>query len=126
MAGSRRTPRDADRLKGRLRNHARGDIAELYAELYFIAQGFWVARTMHSTCPYDLVVANEEGQINLIDVKTSYIRSRGKFAGYARRRARTPIQRKLNVALIYVDTETGEVTLTRKTRDLIFGMTRVV
>ena len=105
--------RPADKIQGRVTSHVRGDCAEIAAELYFVSEGFWVARTMHATCPYDLVVANEAGELMLIDVKTTYIRSNGVNKGHNRSVRRSDLQRKLGVRMVYVNLDSGEITFSR-------------
>lgn len=85
--------------------HARGAASEYYAAAALAEAGWWVAKTGGQHCPFDLVAVQMNGtpKIALLDVKT--------MPKGARPRHLTAIQRTLGVKIIYVDLDTGGVSI---------------
>ena len=87
------------------RAHARGAASEYYAAAALAEAGWWVAKTGGQHCPFDLVAVQINGKpkIVLLDVKT--------MPKGARPRHLTTIQKSLGVKIIYVDLDTGGVSI---------------
>ena len=87
------------------RAHARGAASEFYAAAALAEAGWWVAKTGGQHCPFDLVAVQINGtpKIVLLDVKT--------MPKGARPRHRSGIQKILGVKIIYVDLDTGGVSI---------------
>lgn len=75
--------------------------------------GFFVAKAVDPSCPFDIVIVDKNGKIELIDVKTITYRktNKGKTlknkpkGSYKIYRAPTKEQKKLNIKLMMVDYE---------------------
>lgn len=75
--------------------------------------GFFVAKAVDPSCPFDIVIVDKNGKIELIDVKTITYRktNKGKSlknkpkGSYKIYRAPTKEQKKLNIKLMMVDYE---------------------
>ena len=75
--------------------------------------GFFVAKAVDPSCPFDIVIVDKNGKIELIDVKTITYRktNKGKSlknkpkGSYKIYRSPTKEQKKLNIKLMMVDYE---------------------
>ena len=86
--------------------HIKGDRAELIAQEFFIKKGFYVFNNISQHGPVDMVVMDKDGYVMLIDVKALSLRTKH---GWKVNRIPTKEQAKLDVQLIFVDLETGNV-----------------
>ncbi len=86
--------------------HIKGDRAELIAQEYFIKNGYYVFNNISQHGPVDMAIMNKEGHVMLIDVKALSLRTKN---GWKVNRIPTKEQAKLDVQLIFVDLETGNV-----------------
>jgi hypothetical protein len=89
----------------------KGSRSEIIAAAHLVEIGYYVfSPVVHQQGPIDLIAINQQGHILLIDVKTD-----GKRINTGRKhpsriyRIRTPLQKKLNVVLAYVN-EDNEVS----------------
>ncbi len=85
--------------------HIRGDLAEYLAQMYFLSQGYYVFNNVSQHGFIDFVAINETGDIRKIDVKCITKRKRDGGIIY---KSKTAIQKKHNVELFYICTETGK------------------
>ena len=83
----------------------KGAIAENLAKNYFLSKGFLVFPSLTAQGCIDMIVVDESNQLKKIDVKSV---SRRKRDNYKVNRSRTPLQKKLNVEIFYVDIEKRE------------------
>ena len=88
--------------------HIKGDCAELIAAEYFMSLGYSVHRNMSGHGPVDLVLIDEDGMgdVILVDVKALSLRTKN---GWKVNRVPTKKQQELDVQLIFVNLDTGEV-----------------
>ena len=88
--------------------HIKGDRAELIAAQYFMGLGYSVHRNMSGHGPIDMVIIDEDGMgdVILVDVKALSLRTKN---GWKVNRALTKKQQELDVQLIFVNLDTGEV-----------------
>ena len=86
--------------------HIKGDRAELIAQEFFIKKGFYVFNNISQHGPVDMVIMDKDGHVMLIDVKALSLRTKN---GWKVNRTPTKEQAKLDVQLIFVDLETGNV-----------------
>ena len=86
--------------------HIKGDRAELIAQEFFIKKGFYVFNNISQHGPVDMVIMDKDGHVMLIDVKALSLRTKN---GWKVNRIPTKEQAKLDVQLIFVDLETGNV-----------------
>ena len=77
---------------------ARGAWAELAALKWLVERGYWVAKTVTTHAPFDVVAVAPDGEIFLFDVKfiNKESRQRNRF------RTRSSLQVALKVRLLYV------------------------
>jgi hypothetical protein len=74
-------------------------------------QGFYVAKSVDPACPFDIVIVDRNGKIQLIDIKTNTFRKnkKGKSlqnkpkGSYRICRSPTKEQKRLNIKLLMVD-----------------------
>jgi Holliday junction resolvase-like predicted endonuclease len=85
--------------------HIKGDLAEYLAQMYFLSQGYYVFNNVSQHGFIDFVAISETGEIRKIDVKCI---TRRKRDGGIINKCKTQIQKKHNVELFYICTETGE------------------
>ena len=88
--------------------HIKGDRAELIAAQYFMGLGYSVHRNMSGHGPIDMVIIDEDGMgdVILVDVKALSLRTKN---GWKVNRTLTKKQQELDVQLIFVNLDTGEV-----------------
>jgi len=88
--------------------HIKGDRAELIAAQYFMGLGYSVHRNMSGHGPIDMVLIDEDGMgdVILVDVKALSLRTKN---GWKVNRTLTKKQQELDVQLIFVNLDTGEV-----------------
>jgi len=88
--------------------HIKGDRAELIAAQYFMGLGYSVHRNMSGHGPIDMVIIAEDGMgdVILVDVKALSLRTKN---GWKVNRTLTKKQQELDVQLIFVNLDTGEV-----------------
>ena len=88
--------------------HIKGDRAELIAAQYFMGLGYSVHRNMSGHGPIDMVIIDEDGMgdVILVDVKALSLRTKN---GWKVNRTLTKKQKELDVQLIFVNLDTGEV-----------------
>ena len=76
-------------------------------------QGFYVAKSCDPSCPFDIVIVDKDGKIQLLDIKTNTYRKTNKGKSLENkpkgsyRICRTPTkeQKKLGIKLVMVDYE---------------------
>jgi len=76
-------------------------------------QGFYVAKSCDPSCPFDIVIVDKDGKIQLLDIKTNTYRktNKGKIlknkpkGSYRIYRSPTKEQKKLGIKLVMVDYE---------------------
>jgi hypothetical protein len=88
----------------------KGLIAEHQAIIDLTNQGYYVALATNPQSPFDLVAVDEDGNIRLIDVKTTSYRKRFRNKNWDKKsykiyRSPTAKQKKLNIELMMVDNE---------------------
>ena len=85
----------------------KGTVGEYESIAEYTRQGYWVAKSVDPSCPFDLVIVDKNGKMHLIDVKCATFRKnkngkslKGKPKGsYRISRSPTKLQRKLKVKL---------------------------
>jgi len=91
----------------------KGVVGEYEAIASLTKQGFYVAKSCDPACPFDIVIVDKDGRIQLLDIKTNTFRktNRGKSlknkpkGSYRICRSPTKEQKKLGIKLIMVDYE---------------------
>lgn len=89
----------------------KGTVGEYEAIARLTRQGYYVAKSVDPACPFDIVIVDKNGKIQLIDIKTNTYRkrSRGKSLKdkpkglYRIHRSPTKQQRQLGIKLMMVD-----------------------
>lgn len=89
----------------------KGTVGEYEAIARLTRQGYFVAKSVDPACPFDIVIVDKNGKIQLIDIKTNTYRkrSRGKNLKdkpkglYRIHRSPTKQQRQLGIKLMMVD-----------------------
>ena len=74
-------------------------------------QGFYVAKSCDPACPFDIVIVDKDGRIQLLDIKTNTYRKNNKGkslknkpkGSYRICRSPTKEQKRLNIKLLMVD-----------------------
>jgi len=56
----------------------KGTVGEYQTIADYTRQGYWVAKSVDPSCPFDLVIVDKNGKINLIDVKCATFRKNKK------------------------------------------------
>ena len=72
-------------------------------------KGYWVAKSIDTQCPFDIVVTDRNGKVTLLDIKTNSYRdiNNPNWEKKSKKIYRTPtdIQKKLNIKLLMLDYE---------------------
>ena len=92
------------------RKHKKGFTSHLHAIQYLTKLGYWVFDNISKQGPRDLMAMNEEGNILLVDVKSTSKRKSGTHAGYFIKRSPTKLQKKLKIRILMVSDD-GSCTL---------------
>ena len=93
----------------------KGTVGEYEAIAKLTKQGFYVAKSVDPACPFDIVIVDRNGKIQLIDIKTNTFRKnkKGKSlqnkpkGSYRICRSPTKEQKRLNIKLLMVDYKDG-------------------
>ena len=85
--------------------HVKGKEAENLAQIYFLKNGYHVFNNISQHGCIDLIVVNKDNEILKVDVKSVCRRARD---GFIINRCRTELQKKLDVKILYVDTDKRE------------------
>ncbi len=93
--------------------HATGVRSEIIACLWLLKQGFLVFRPITGVGPIDIVAVSKKGRVYLFDVKSITKRKNGRGEVD---RPLTAVQKALGVEILYVNTETGAVSVRRQGR----------
>ena len=91
----------------------KGTVGEYESIARLTKQGFYVAKSVDPACPFDIVIVDRNGKIQLIDIKTNTFRKhkKGKSlkdkpkGSYRISRSPTKLQKKLGIKLMMVDYE---------------------
>jgi len=91
----------------------KGTVGEYEAIAKLTRQGYYVAKSCDPACPFDIVIVDKNGKIQLIDIKTNTFRKhkKGKSlkdkpkGSYRISRSPTKLQKKLGIKLMMVDYE---------------------
>jgi len=89
----------------------KGTVGEYEAIARLTREGYYVAKSCDPACPFDIVIVDKNGKIQLIDIKTItyYKKFRGKSlkdkpkGSYKIHRSPTKQQKKLGIKLMMVD-----------------------
>ena len=91
------------------KTHIKGTAGEYHAISKLTKAGYYVAKSCDPHCPFDIVIVDKNGKIQLLDIKTNTYRY--KFKGKALKNKRkifrspTKEQKKLGIKLLMVDYE---------------------
>ena len=85
--------------------HVKGKEAENLAQIYFLKNGYHVFNNISQHGCIDLIVVNKDNELLKVDVKSVCRRARD---GFIINRCRTELQKKLDVKILYVDTDKRE------------------
>ena len=85
--------------------HVKGKEAENLAQIYFLKNGYHVFSNVSQQGCIDMVVVNKNNEVMKVDVKSVCRRKRD---GWKINRSRTPLQKKLDVKILYVDADKKE------------------
>ena len=102
--------------------HVKGKEAENLAQIYFLKKGYHVFNNVSQQGCIDMVVVNDKNETMKIDVKSVCRRQRD---GWKINRSRTPMQKKLNVKILYVDTDKRECYFYKENNNHLKRRTRV-
>ena len=91
----------------------KGVVGEYETIAKLTKQGFYVAKSCDPSCPFDIVIVDKDGKIQLLDIKTNTYRktNKGKIlknkpkGSYRIYRSPTKEQKKLGIKLVMVDYE---------------------
>ena len=91
----------------------KGTVGEYEAIANLTRQGYFVAKAVDPACPFDIVIVDKNGKIQLIDIKTNTFRKHKKSkslknkpkGSYRICRSPTKEQKKLGIKLMMVDYE---------------------
>ncbi len=91
----------------------KGTVGEYLTIAKLTKQGFYVAKSVDPACPFDIVIVDKNGKIQLIDIKTNTYRKNKKGKSlkdkpkgtYRIHRSPTKEQKKLGIKLMMVDYE---------------------
>ncbi len=91
----------------------KGTVGEYESIAKLTRQGYFVAKAVDPACPFDIVIVDKNGKIQLIDIKTNTFRKhkKGKSlknkpkGSYRICRSPTKEQKKLGIKLMMVDYE---------------------
>jgi len=89
----------------------KGTVGEYESIAEYTRQGYWVAKSCDPSCPFDIVIVDRNGKIQLIDIKTNTFRKhkKGKSlkdkpkGSYKIHRSPTKEQKRLGIKLMMVD-----------------------
>jgi len=89
----------------------KGTVGEYESIARLTRQGYYVAKAVDPACPFDIVIVDKNGKIQLIDIKTNTYRKnqRGKSlknkpkGSYKINRSPTKTQKRLGIKLMMVD-----------------------
>jgi uncharacterized protein YfaT (DUF1175 family) len=89
----------------------KGTVGEYLTIANLTKQGYFVAKAVDPACPFDIVIVDKNGKIQLLDIKTNTYRKhkKGKSlkdkpkGSYRIHRSPTKEQKKLNIKLYMVD-----------------------
>ena len=89
----------------------KGVVGEYEAIARLTKQGFYVAKSCDPACPFDIVIVDKDGRIQLLDIKTNTYRKNNKGkslknkpkGSYRICRSPTKEQKRLNIKLLMVD-----------------------
>ena len=91
----------------------KGTVGEYLTIAKLTKQGYFVAKSCDPACPFDIVIVDKSGKIQLIDIKTNTYRKHKKGeslkdkpkGSYKIHRSPTKEQKKLGIKLMMVDYE---------------------
>jgi len=93
--------------------HQLGQVCEAILTEYMLRLGYFVYRPLAHQGPADLICLNELGDLVLLDSKADSWRvNPGRKAPSRIYRKRSRLQKRLNVRMAYVNSETAEVYIT--------------
>jgi len=89
----------------------KGTVTEYETIARLTRQGYYVAKSCDPQCPFDIVIVDRNGKIQLLDIKTKTYRKTFKGislkdkpkGSYRINRSPTKEQKKLNIKLLMVD-----------------------
>ena len=89
----------------------KGTVTEYEAIANLTRQGYYVAKSCDPACPFDIVIVDKNGKIQLLDIKTNTYRKHRKGKSlkdkpkgtYKIHRSPTKEQKKLGIKLMMVD-----------------------
>jgi hypothetical protein len=105
-----------------IEKQVKGAIAENLAKNYFLNKGFLVFPSLTAQGCIDMVVVNKNNKTLKVDVKCV---SRRKRDNHKVNRSRTPLQKQLNVKILYVDTDRKECYFYKEDKHHLKGRTKV-
>ena len=85
----------------------KGTVGEYESIAEYTRQGYWVAKSCDPSCPFDIVIVDRNGKIQLVDIKCATYRKhkKGKSlkdkpkGSYRISRSPTKEQKRLNIKL---------------------------
>ena len=87
----------------------KGTVGEYHAISKLVKAGYYVAKSVDPACPFDIVIVDKNGKIQLLDIKTITYRYniKGKKLKNKRKIYRSPTkeQKKLGIKLLMVNYE---------------------
>ena len=91
----------------------KGTVGEYETIARLTKEGFFVAKSVDPACPFDIVIVDKNGKIQLLDIKTNTYRKHRKGKSlkdkpkgtYKIHRSPTKEQKKLGIKLMMVDYE---------------------
>ena len=91
----------------------KGTVGEYLTIARLTKEGFYVAKSVDPACPFDIVIVDKNGKIQLLDIKTNTYRKHRKGeslkdkpkGSYKIHRSPTKEQKKLGIKLMMVDYE---------------------
>ena len=105
---------DLDKLKiseRQKKTSIKGTVTEYETIANLTRQGYYVAKSCDPACPFDIVIVDKNGKIQLIDIKTNTYRKNNKGkslkdkpkGSYKINRSPTKQQKQLGIKLMMVD-----------------------
>ena len=93
----------------------KGVVGEYETIARLTKEGFFVAKSVDPSCPFDIVIVDRNGKIKLLDIKTNTYRKNNKGkslknkpkGSYRICRSPTKEQKRLNIKLLMVDYKDG-------------------
>tara|TARA_R100000781_G_C4074580_1_gene125641 strand:+ start:1249 stop:1596 length:348 start_codon:yes stop_codon:yes gene_type:complete len=84
----------------------KGIVGELNVISELTKKGYWIAKSVDPQCPFDIVIVDRNGKIQLVDVKTNTYRKKN-FYKKSRKIYRNPTarQKQLGIKLLMIDYE---------------------